>query len=56
MMTDLGRRFEVMDMFGEDYCQVLSLASPPLEKLAPADKALELSRIGSDAMAELCAK
>ena len=29
MMTDLDRRFEVMDMFGPDYCQVLSLASPP---------------------------
>lgn len=56
MMTDLDRRFEVMDMFGEDYCQVLSLASPPLEKLAGPEKALELSRIGSDALAELCAK
>nr|CAD6610197.1 amidohydrolase [Rhizobium sp. TCK] len=53
MMTDLDRRFEVMDMFGEEYQQVLSLASPPLEKLAGPDKALELSRIGSDAMAEL---
>jgi len=54
MMTDLDRRFEVMDMFGEDYMQVLSLASPPLEKLAGPDKALELSQIGSDSMAELC--
>jgi hypothetical protein len=56
MMTDLDRRFEVMDMFGEDYCQILSLASPPLEKFADPDKALELSRIGSDSMAELCQK
>lgn len=56
MMTDLDRRFEVMDMFGEDYMQVLSLASPPLEKLAGPDKALELSKIGSDSMAELCEK
>lgn len=56
MMTDLKHRFEVMDMFGEDYVQVLSLASPPLEKLAGPEKALELSRIGSDSMAELCAK
>ena len=29
MMTNLDRRFEVMDMFGDDYCQILSLASPP---------------------------
>jgi aminocarboxymuconate-semialdehyde decarboxylase len=55
MMTDLDRRFEVMDMF-EDYVQVLSLASPPLDLLAGPDKAMELSRIGSDAMAELCRK
>jgi aminocarboxymuconate-semialdehyde decarboxylase len=43
-----------MDLFGEDYMQLLSLASPPLEKLAGPEKALELSRIGSDSMAELC--
>lgn len=56
MMTNLDRRFEVMDMFGEDYLQVLSLASPPLELLAGPEKALELSQIGSDSMAELCQK
>ncbi len=56
MMTDLDRRFEVMDMFGEEYQQVLSLASPPLEKFAGPQGALELSRVGSDSMAELCAK
>lgn len=56
MMTDLDRRFQVMDEFGPDYCQILSLASPPLEKLAGPDLALEMSRIGSDAMAELCQK
>jgi uncharacterized protein len=56
MMTDLDRRFEVMDMFGEDYCQILSLAAPPLEAIVGPDQALELSRIGSDAMAELCRK
>lgn len=55
MMSDLDRRFQVMDMFGEDYCQILSLASPPLERMVGPAKALELSRIGSDAMAELCA-
>ncbi len=56
MMTNLDRRFEVMDMFGDDYQQVLSLASPPLEKLAGPQKALELSQIGSDSMAELVQK
>ena len=54
MMTNLDRRFEVMDMFGDDYRQILSLASPPVEKIATPEKALELSRIGSDSMAEIC--
>lgn len=54
MMTDLDRRFEVMDMFGSDYRQVLSLASPPLETIASPDKALEMARIGSESLAELC--
>jgi uncharacterized protein len=56
MMTDLDRRFAVMDTFGPDYQQVLSLASPPLEKLFDRGKAAQLARIGSDAMAELCAQ
>lgn len=56
MISDLDRRFQVMDMFGDDYCQILSLASPPLERMVGPEKALDLSRIGSDAMAELCAK
>jgi len=55
MMTDLDRRFEVMDMFGPYYRQILSLASPPLERIAGPDEALRLARIGSDAMAALVA-
>ncbi len=54
MMTNLDRRFEVMDMFGPEYCQILSLASPPYEKYAGPEKALELATIASDGMADLC--
>lgn len=54
MMTNLDRRFEVMDMFGEDYMQILSLASPPFEIVATPDQARDLARAGSDSMAELC--
>ena len=54
MMTDLDRRFEVMDLFGEDYRQILSLASPPFETYAEPAKALDLARIASDGMADLC--
>lgn len=56
MMTDLDRRFEVMDMFGPDYCQILSLASPPFEKYADPENALRLGQIASDSMADLCAQ
>ena len=56
MMTDLDRRFQVMDMFGEDYMQILSIASPPFEKYAEPAKALDLAKIASDSMAELCVK
>jgi predicted TIM-barrel fold metal-dependent hydrolase len=55
MMTNLDRRFEVMDMFGE-YQQILSLASPPPDVTGERAAWRELSRIGSDSMAELCHK
>lgn len=54
MMTDLDRRFEVMDMFGPDYRQVLSIASPPYEKYAEPAKQVDLASIASDGMADLC--
>lgn len=53
MMTNLDERFRIMDLFG-DYSQILSLASPPLELVADPQQQLELSRIGSESMAELC--
>lgn len=55
MMTDLDRRFRVMDMF-DGYQQILSLASPPPDAVGDRAAWRELSRIGSDGMAELCRK
>ena len=55
MMTDLDRRFRVMDMF-DGYQQILSLASPPPDAVGERAAWRELSRIGSDGMAELCRK
>jgi len=55
MMTSLERRFAVMDMFDE-YQQILSLASPPPDAVGTREAWRELSRIGSDGMAELCQK
>ena len=55
MMVDLDERFRVMDMFDE-YQQILSLASPPLEIIAKPEVATELARIANDGMAELVGK
>ena len=34
MLVDLDERFRVMDRFGSDYQQVLSIATPPIEVYA----------------------
>jgi len=54
MMTNLDERFRVMDLFGEGYQQILSLASPPMELLGDPELGTRLAGIGNDSMAELC--
>lgn len=55
MMTDLDERFRIMDSFDE-YCQILSLSSPPIEISAETRYAVELMQMANDEMAELCNK
>lgn len=55
MMTQLDERFAIMDLYDE-YQQILSLGSPPFELVADDAQSKELARIGTDSMAELCAK
>jgi predicted TIM-barrel fold metal-dependent hydrolase len=52
---DLEARFRTMDQFDE-YTQLLSLGSPPVEGLFNAEKAPEMARIGNDGLADLCQK
>lgn len=52
MLVDLDERFRVMDRF-DDYCQVISLASPPIEALGGPQVATELAKAANDGMAEL---
>lgn len=54
-LVDLDVRFRKMDEFG-NYAQILSLSAPPIEALAPPDKAPELARLGNDGMAEYVEK
>ncbi|MHA1538212.1 MAG: amidohydrolase family protein [Alphaproteobacteria bacterium] len=55
MLTDLDERFRIMDLY-DDYAQILSLASPPIEVLADPERSPDLARAANDGMAELCAK
>jgi predicted TIM-barrel fold metal-dependent hydrolase len=52
---DLEARFRTADQFDE-YTQLLSLGSPPVEGLFNAQKAPEMARIGNDGLAELVQK
>ena len=54
-LFDLDLRFKMMDAFGE-YCQIISIASPPIEVMAGPDVTPELSQIANDGMAELVAR
>jgi len=55
VLVDLDARFQVMDGF-EGYAQVLSLALPPIEAVAPPEKSAELARIANSELAALVAK
>ncbi len=55
VLTDLDLRFRIMDGF-QDYVQVLTLASPPIEALGAPEKTPDFARLANDGMAELVAK
>ena len=52
MLTDLDIRFRVMDLYDE-YEQVLSIATPPIEAYASPADAVDLAKRANDGMAEL---
>ena len=52
VMHDLDARFRLMDEFGE-YCQIISLASPPIEVFADAKTSPGLASMANDGMADL---
>ena len=51
-LHDLDARFRVMDRF-DDYQQILSMPSPPIEVFAGPREATDLARIGNDGFADL---
>ena len=52
MLADLDVRFRVMDLF-DDYVQVLSLPTPPIEVFATPSDAIDLAQAANDGMADL---
>ena len=56
VLYDLDARFRMMDRFGDDYVQILSLAAPPIEVLAGPELAVDLAKRANDGMAELVAR
>ena len=54
-MVNLDARFRFMDLFAE-YCQVVSMAAPPIEAMGDAKLSPELAQIANDGLAELVDK
>jgi predicted TIM-barrel fold metal-dependent hydrolase len=54
-IVELDARFRIMDQFGDDYRQVLTLGSPPIE-VFPQKHGVEMARLANDGMAELVAR
>jgi predicted TIM-barrel fold metal-dependent hydrolase len=55
VLTDLDQRFRIMDDY-DDYVQVLTLSSPPIEALGTPQETPDLARLANDGMAELVEK
>src|SRR4029079_14336995 len=54
-LVDVDARLRLLDRF-EGLQQVLSLANPPLELIAPPGTTPELARIANDSLAALCGR
>jgi predicted TIM-barrel fold metal-dependent hydrolase len=53
-LHDLDVRFRMLEEFGPDYRQILSLSAPPVEAINPDRRiANDLARLANDSMAEL---
>ncbi len=51
---DVDARLRLLDEFGEDFCQILSLSQPPLDMIAGPEDSPKLARVANDGMAAIC--
>ena len=56
VLYELQRRLDMMDEFGPDYQQILTLSMPAIEYVAPPDASPALAALANDGMAEIVAK
>ncbi len=56
ILYDLDARLRMMETFGPDYQQILTLSMPAIEYIAPPDKSAALARLANEGMAEIVAK
>src|SRR5690349_12827774 len=54
-LWDVDARLALLDEF-DGLQQVLSLANPPIELIAPPDRTPQIARMANDALADICAK
>jgi aminocarboxymuconate-semialdehyde decarboxylase len=54
-LVDVDARLRLLDEFPEVQ-QILSLANPPIELIAPPEQTPELARLANDSLAEVCRK
>src|SRR6476620_5885986 len=53
-LYDLDVRFRMLEEFGDDYRQVLSLSAPPIESINPDRQiTIDLAALANDSMADL---
>ncbi len=56
-LHDVDVRFRMLEEFGDDYRQILSLSAPPIESINPDRQiTLDLARLANDTQAELVRK
>ncbi|MFC8126569.1 amidohydrolase family protein [Streptomyces sp. NPDC057302] len=55
-LHDLDARLRMMDEFGDGYQQVLTLSSPPIERLAGPSDSPALARLANISLHELCVR
>src|SRR4030095_7036691 len=56
VLYELDSRLKMMEEFGPDYQQILTLSLPAVEYVAPPDTSGDLAKMANDGMAEIVAK